>query len=713
MTVSYPRMAARTLRFTLGIPRNITVSADGKKVYFIRTPDGVTRTGCLWEFDVDSAQETLLVDPTDLLGDDGEQLSAQERSRRERSRESAAGIVSYALDREAHIAAFALSGRLWTVDLHSRSVTALTEPASGAVIDPRPNPSGRLIAYAAGRSLRVIGADGSNDHEIVGPDTPTQTWGQAEFIAAEEMYRYRGFWWSPDGASLLVERFDEAPMQTWHIADPANPDREPVTQRYPAAGTNNAEVTLWHLTLGAKSTEAVRTEAERTEVVWDHERFEYLMDVSWNSHGAPVIQVLSRAQRQSQVLGVEVASGRTTVLRDLTDDDWIEVTSPARFAPTGQLITVEDVDGARQVVIDGQPCGDLSWNVRGIVAVDDQGVIVTASKEPSQIQLLRFGLNGADGHTVEELTSGPFVHSAMATGGTTIISRSAIDATCPEIAVIRDGRTVGELKVLSEDPGFVPEVTMLVGGEDALRIAVLFPRDRGRESGPLPVLMDPYGGPHAQRVLASGRLFLESQWLADQGFCVVVADGRGTPGRGPGWERTVRDEFASVTLEDQVVALDAVAAAFPDDVDTARVAMTGWSYGGYLSALAVLERPDVFHAAVAGAPVTEWWLYDTCYTERYLGDPQAQPDVYDRNSLLPRAAKLERPLMLIHGLADDNVVAAHTLRLSSALLAAGKAHTVLPLSGVTHMASNEEVAENLELLKVAYLLANLPPPQTR
>ncbi len=718
MTVSYPRMAARTLRFTLGIPRNITVSADGKKVYFIRTPDGVSRTGCLWEFDVDSAQESLLVDPTELLGDDGEQLSAQERSRRERSRESAAGIVSYALDRDAHIAAFALSGRLWTVDLHTRSATALTEAASGAVIDPRPDPSGRLIAYAADRSLRVIGSDGSNDHEVVGPDTPTQTWGQAEFIAAEEMYRYRGFWWSPDGASLLVERFDEAPMGTWHIADPANPDREPVTQRYPAAGTANADVTLWHITvggetLGGESTDGVQAEAVRTEVVWDRERFEYLMDVSWNSHGAPVIQVLSRDQRQSQVLGVDVASGSTSVLRDLADDDWIEVTSTARFAPGGQLITLEDVDGARQVVVDGQPCGEVSWNVRGIVAVDDQGVIVTASKEPSQVQVLRFGLNRTDGPAVDELTSGPFVHSAVAAAGTTVISCSAFDATCPEITVRRDGRTVGELRVLSEDPGFVPEVTMLVGGEDALRIAVLFPRDRGRESGPLPVLMDPYGGPHAQRVLASGRMFLESQWLADQGFCVVVADGRGTPGRGPAWERSVRDEFASVTLDDQVAALDAVAAAFPDDVDTSRVAMTGWSYGGYLSALAVLERPDVFHVAVAGAPVTEWRLYDTCYTERYLGDPHAQPDVYDRNSLLPRAAKLERPLMLIHGLADDNVVAAHTLRLSSALLAAGKAHTVLPLSGVTHMASDEQVAENLALLRVAYLLANLPAPKTR
>ncbi|MCW2748263.1 MAG: peptidase, partial [Nocardioidaceae bacterium] len=245
-------------------------------------------------------------------------------------------------------------------------------------------------------------------------------------------------------------------------------------------------------------------------------------------------------------------------------------------------------------------------------------------------------------------------------------------------------------------------------GERALRTAVLFPSGHAPGSARLPVLMDPYGGPHAQRVMASGRMFLEPQWLADQGFCVVVADGRGTGGRGPGWDRLIRDDLAAVTLADQVDALAAVAEAFPDDVDTDRVAITGWSYGGYLAALAVLQRPDVFHVAVAGAPVTEWRLYDTFYTERYLGHPGEQPEVYDRNSLLPLAAKLERPLMLIHGLADDNVLAAHTLQLSSALMAAGRSHTVLPLSGITHMTPDEVVAENLKALQVEFLLANLP-----
>jgi dipeptidyl-peptidase-4 len=692
MTVSYPRLAARTLRFTLGIPRSITVSPDGATVRYIRTPDGVTRTGQLWEHDVASGTESVLVDPVELLGDEGEQLSPEERSRRERSRESAAGLVAYDVDATGRWACFALSGRLWAVHLGAKAVTAL--PSVGAVIDPHLDPTGRRIAYASAGALRVVGIDGGDERALVSPASETEVWGQAEFIAAEEMDRHRGFWWAPDGRSLLVERFDEAPVQTWHVADPENPEREPVAQRYPAAGTPNAEVTLWHVDL----------DGARTEIVWDRETYEYLARVSWTSHGAPVLQVLSRDQRSSQVLSVDVATGATTVLRTLTSDTWVELAAAPRWTPDGRLVTVE-AGSSWQVVVDEAPVTPEGWQVRSIVETYDDCVIATASEEPTEVQVVRFGFDGS----VTPLTEGAAVHGAVVGGATTVVVRSALDVVGTTVTVHRDGQEPSPVVVVAEPAPFEPQVTMLRAGPDGIRTALLFPRDHRPGSTRLPVLMDPYGGPGAQRVLASARAFLEAQWLADQGFCVVVADGRGTPGRGPVWERTLHRDFAGVTLDDQVVALAAVAEAYPDDVDTSRVGITGWSYGGYLSALAVLARPDVFHVAVAGAPVTEWRLYDTCYTERYLGDPRTQPEVYDRNSLIPLAPRLERPLMLIHGLADDNVAAAHTLRLSSALLAAGKAHTVLPLSGVTHMTPQEVVAENLKLLQVQFLKDHLTP----
>jgi dipeptidyl-peptidase 4 len=255
-----------------------------------------------------------------------------------------------------------------------------------------------------------------------------------------------------------------------------------------------------------------------------------------------------------------------------------------------------------------------------------------------------------------------------------------------------------------------PAPVFLNAGEREIRTAVLLPSWHEPGARRLPVLLDPYGGPHSQRVLKARGAYLAPQWFAEQGFAVVVADGRGTPGRGPEWDRAVAGDLAGPVLEDQVTALHAAAARFAD-LDTGRVAIRGWSFGGYLAAMAVLRRPDVFHAAIAGAPVTDWHLYDTHYTERYLGDPGSNVAVYDRCSLINDAerevAADQRPLLLIHGLADDNVVVAHTLRLSSALLAAGYPHSVLPLSGVTHMTPQEVVAENLLLFQAGFLRAAL------
>lgn len=691
---SYPRLAARTLRFSLGVPRAVTVSPDGATVRFIRTPDGVTRTGQLWEHDVESGVETLVVDPVALLGAGDEELSAEERSRRERSREGAAGIVGYDVDETGRWATFALSGRLWATHLGTHATREL--PSQGAVIDPRLDPTGRRVAYAAGGALHVVELADASHTTVASPVSATQVWGQAEFIAAEEMDRMRGFWWAPDGRSLLVERYDEAAVAVWHIASPEHPDRPATAQRYPAAGTTNADVSLWHVSL----------DGEATEIRWDHERFEYLARVTWAPEGPPLMQVLSRDQKTSQVLRIDPETGATEVLRTLSDSAWVELGPAPRWSPAGALVTIEDVGGWRRVAVDGEPVSPDGWQVRGVVATFADAVVVTASHEPTEIQVVRIGTDGS----LDQITQGRGVHGAVIGGDTTVITRTSLADALVRHTVHHDlGAEAVEPSTLtnvSVPLPVSPSVHLLSAGPHELRTAVVFPTDH--EPGTrLPVLLDPYGGPGAQRVWASARAFAEAQWLADQGFVVVVADGRGTPGRGSAWDRAIHHDFAGVTLDDQVEALFAVAAAFPDDVDTGRVGITGWSYGGYLAALAVLKRPDVFHAAVAGAPVTEWRLYDTCYTERYLGHPDEVPEVYDRNSLLPLAAGLERPLMLIHGLSDDNVVAAHTLQLSSALLAAGRPHTVLPLSGVTHMTPQETVAENLKLLQVQFLREHL------
>jgi dipeptidyl-peptidase-4 len=221
----------------------------------------------------------------------------------------------------------------------------------------------------------------------------------------------------------------------------------------------------------------------------------------------------------------------------------------------------------------------------------------------------------------------------------------------------------------------------------------------------LPVVLDPYGGPHGAMVLKSRNLFLESQWIADAGFAVLVADGRGVDGRGPAWDRAVKFDFG-LALEDQVDALHAAAERYPF-LDLERVGIRGWSFGGYLAAMAVLRRPDVFHAAVAGAPVTDQRFYDTYYTERYLGHPDERPEVYERNSILAEAPRLIRPLLLIHGLVDDNVFVTHTLKLSAALFEAGRHHELVLIPSATHMTRSAAVTENLLRLQVDFLKRSL------
>jgi dipeptidyl-peptidase-4 len=243
-----------------------------------------------------------------------------------------------------------------------------------------------------------------------------------------------------------------------------------------------------------------------------------------------------------------------------------------------------------------------------------------------------------------------------------------------------------------------------------LPAGVLYPRAHvaGRR---LPVLVDIYGGPMHQEVLAIREKWLERQWWADAGFAVVAIDNRGTPGIAPSFEKVIHRRMADVILTDQVEALEALADKHPD-LDLSRVAIRGWSFGGWLAGLGVLRRPDIYHCGIVGAPVTDWSLYDTAYTERYLGLPDDGADVYAHHSLVALAEEPPvrpdeaRPLLLIHGLADDNVVAAHTLRLSGALLGSGRPHAVVPLTNATHMAAGG-LAERLLALELDFLRRSL------
>jgi dipeptidyl-peptidase-4 len=699
MAESFPRQQARTRRFTLGLPRSFQISPAGDRVAFLRSRGGGDPVNCLWVLDVDTGTERLVADPSALGG--AGPLTEREKARRERVREQAAGIVAYACDSPLTLAAFALAGQVFVAGLTAGGPAPRAITARPGAFDPRPDPAGRRVAYVYDGGVRVVTLDTGEDSPVIGPDgAPGVTFGLAEFVAAEEMGRTRGYWWSPDGTAFLVARVDETPVPRWHIADPANPDRTPAEVAYPAAGTANADVSLL----------LVRLDGTTVPVEWDRATFPYLVSVDWEGTD-PLIVVQTRDQHRMRILSADPARGAVTVLREDNDENWVDIVPgvPGRTGD-GKIVWTADADGAKRLLVaapaqlvDGTaPVTPPDLQVRGVTDTDGDTVLFTASAnaDPTAVGLWRYGPDG-----LVRVTPDGGVHSGRRAGGTTVLVSRSLEAPGVTVYVRADRRPGEQITItsLAEVPALpAPRPDLFTAGARGIRTALLLPSWHEPGSGKLPVLLDPYGGPHLQRVVAAQGTFADSQWFAEQGFAVLVADGRGTPGRGPRWDRAVAGDLAGPVLEDQVAAL-AAAADRCADLDTGRVGIRGWSFGGYLAALAVLRRPDVFHAAVAGAPVTEWRLYDTYYTERYLGHPVDQRSAYDACSLLPDAHRLQRPLLIIHGLADDNVVAAHTLRLSAALLAAGRPHSVLPLPGVTHMTPQEEVAENLLLLQVDFL----------
>ncbi len=678
----------------------------------MRSRTGTDATGLLWRADLEvgdehagrAVTERLALDPRQLLAET-ESLDEAERARRERLRESGSGVTAFSLDDTARHAVLALGGRILLVDLEIADAALGTRQLTAPVpaVDPRLSPDGAWVAFHHAGRLLAVPTDGGEADELAGAGEAGVgvTWGLADFVSAEELDRIRAFWWAPDSSGLLVTRVDESSVPRWFIGDPARPEEAPKQVRYPAAGAPNATTGLAFC----------GTDGRHVEVAWDRERFEYLVDVRWSADGPALLTVLDRAQQHAQVLAWEPGR-QPSVVRELRDEAFVERRPGTPRWWDGALVTIEadHAGDTYRLCVDGRPLSPVGMQVHGVLGALDGSLVLQVSEDPRGRRVVALAPGGALTVLDDSLDG---VNTAVAAGGTVVLRQEAPASPLPRVTVRRFTPEhevpswEGELRCEAEDVGLelrIGHVDRDDGpGSREPRVAVVLPSWWTEADAALPVLLSPYGGPHGQRVVHAGRAFAESQWLAEQGFAVVVADGPGTPGP-PAWERTIRLDLGPPALQAQIRALELAAEDNPGALDLARVGIRGWSFGGYLAALAVLVRPDLFHAAVAGAPVTEWRLYDTAYTERYLGLPSEHPSAYDRNSLLPLAPNLQRPLLLVHGLVDDNVLAAHTLRLSAALLAAGRRHQVLPLSGITHMsAGRADVAEQLLRLEVAFL----------
>ena len=762
--------------------------------------DLVTALWLSWFDESGEHHETKLADPRELLGAtaDSEDVPAEEKARRERAREGGTGIVGYSSDDDGNRIVFTINGRLFLTDIDWNDETGAPEPHTRElagewldedpemytpVLNPRIAPDGEHVLYTTGSYLMLVDIGGelgdritavygvSVEDEDGNPAENTWKIGLAEFVAGEEMDRYDGFWWAPDSQHVLFESFDTADEPTWYISDPADPEKPAAGRRYPRALTRNADVYLTVITLAFDENDRYAGITGNADVDWDREAYEYVAAVSWRRGHDPLVLVQNRRQTRDQVLEVAVAAdgaalGATRVLEEHANEQWIDLIhgTPA-YTPDGRLVCpLNDMAAdTNRLTVDGRPFTPAGWNVRAVLDVTDDDVLAVVQRAPEIATEVPRAWAGSDaasdaeslfgGHdarsfdvvsidyngTITPVTTDPGQWTASRGERGIVVSGRDMRSARAQMRHIL-GEQSATISSTAAEPGFAPNVTFTRLGEHQLYTAIIAPSPESpyAHAEKLPVLMKPYGGPGFQQVIASQSFYWEGQWWADQGFLVVTADGRGTTGRGPAWDREIFEDMKDVTLADQVEAVNALPeavarlnadvesrAAQPAAGDQAdaenhppalratsrqreaipmpdldKVCMIGWSYGGFLSALAVLDAPNVFKAACAGAPPTDWTLYDTHYTERYLG---LDPDVYYRNGIVQDAPKLERPLMLIHGFADDNVTIAHSLRLSQALMAAGRPHTFLSLTGITHMTNDETVAENLLTLQRDFL----------
>lgn len=680
---------ARTGRFQLGHPGSFHSTPDGGSLLFLRSgPHSPVRD--LWILDLAGGEERLLLSAESLLAGADEQLSDEEKARRERTRSSARGIASYRMSQDGKRLLVPLSGRLFVVDLVGGGIKEL-ESQGAYPLDARFSPDATKVSAVRDGDLYVIDIASGVEKKLTASNE-TIRYGESEFVAQEEMSRHRGYWWSPDSKRLFVQSTDNSRLETMHIADATHPERRPKSWPYPRPGKTNATVRL-----GVVSVE----HGGWLPVQWDHERYEYLATVRWPENGRPTVMVQNREQTEQRLLAVGLDGSTETLLVE-RDDAWVEIDEAMpRWLPDGSgFFWTTERNGAKELEIrraDGSLQRSLTgteFGYRGFIRFDEDAgeVWVHASANPTETHVWRVPVGSGK---PKRMTREPGIHSVThARPGSLLVQRSNTERGLERSLWIGRSKLNVAPRSVAETPPALPAVEFTTtGGEPVLHASIVRPRDfePGRK---YPVIVHVYGGPTSVMVRRDPARYRLAQWFADHGYIIVSIDGRGTPNRGRDWHRSVKFDLITTPLADQAYGLKKLGERYAE-LDLQRVGIYGWSFGGYFSAMAVMQRGDTFHAGFAGAPVVDWQDYDTHYTERYLGLPQDQPEAYRVSNVLTYADRLERPLLILHGTADDNVYFAHTLKLADALFKAGCRFEVLPLAGFTHMVRDPLVTQRL------------------
>lgn len=657
-------------------PRALTFSPDGSRVTFLRAKEEDANVLDLWAMDIDGGEPYRLVDSR-VLAPEEQELSEAARQLRERARISASGIVSYDWDSQGEAILVPLDGDVFHVEVESGRARRLMETPQYET-DARISPRGNFVSFVRDQNVFEIDLATGEERALTTEGGGLISWGMAEFVAQEELGRRTGYWWSPDERYVALARVDESPVdniQRMEIA--ADGSAQVVDQRYPRAGTDNALVELFILDRETGNLAPV-TLAETDDI--------YLARVNWAADSATAyVQVLNRMQNALTILAVDPATGQASDWHVETTDVWINLTHDFRALGDGTVLwTSEDTPGGYRHIQHRAADGSLitqvtsgEWLVNEIDAVDRENGLVYFSgwmETPLERHLYVVPLDGSAEPT--RITQGEGRWSATFNRDASAFIGSYNDSDTPAQTALysADGariRWIEENAVVEGHPYFefagdhiVPQFGTLIAADGTqLHYQLYLPADFDPDRQ-YPAIQYLYGGPHSQQV-HRGWQGVRPQLFAQRGYVYFTIDNRGASNRGRDFESHIQRRMGSVEVEDQLVGLDYLKSL--DFVDADRVGIWGWSYGGYMTLMTTLQAPGAFAAGVSGAPVTDWALYDTAYTERYMDHPDANFDGYQASSVFAHLDNYETPLLLIHGMADDNVIFANSVRLYSEL----------------------------------------------
>ena len=687
-------------------PRSPAFSPEGSLLTVLRgRPDNANRLD-LWAYDVETGEARMLVDSAALAPSESE-LSEEEKARRERRRVYNTGIVEYAWDARGEAVIVPLGGDVFHVSVTSDApvVSRLTETEAFET-DAQASPTGRYVGYVREQTLWAYDFDVREERQISPGGGDAVSYGVAEFVAQEEMRRFTGYWFSPDDSAIAYAKVDESEVDILERFDIGADGVTVVEQRYPRAGTTNAQVEL--IIQSLDGSDPVTADLGENKDI-------YLARVDWLDANSLIVQRQNRAQNQLDVLKINAQSGEAELLFSETSDTWINLNDDftpieggKRFLWTSERdgyahIYLYDATGAliRQVTSGEWPVADSGavGSGGGVVGVNEQeGLVYFTGFMDTWLERHLYVVSYETPGQPRRLTDrGAYWAAAMNARADAFIGASARIDQPRQTGLYRPGDDDDaelvfwlEENALDDTHPYAPYLprhvlpsfgSLRAADGKALLYELYTPQQGCSKEAPCPAIQLVYGGPGAQRVSGGWAGFLP-QLLVQRGYVVFEIDNRGATNRGKAFEDVLHRRLGAVEVEDQLEGLDYLKSR--DFVDEGRVGVFGWSYGGYMTLMLLGQAPGAFAAGISGAPVTDWTLYDTHYTERYLSTPQDNPEGYAASSVFPTLGDISDPMLIIHGMADDNVVFENTTRVLAELQASNTAFETMLYPGQRH-----------------------------